>query len=61
MEEREFTVHMKLTVQDAPWDSQSLSKRIPYGNTTTRQTGEDFSVRTDWMFEAVPDYGQPNQ
>ena len=33
-------------------------KRIKYGNKSPRQAGEDLSARTDWMFEAVFDYGE---
>ena len=33
-------------------------KRIKYGNQTPRQTDEDLSLRTDWMFEVVFDYGE---
>jgi hypothetical protein len=33
-------------------------KRILYGNQTPRQSGEDLSARTDWMFEVVFDYGE---
>ncbi|MEG4292058.1 SpvB/TcaC N-terminal domain-containing protein [Microcoleus sp. C2C3] len=36
-------------------------KRIKYGNRTPRQPGENLSLRTDWMFEAVFDYGEHNQ
>jgi RHS repeat-associated protein len=32
-------------------------KRIRYGNRTPRVDGEDSHARTDWMFEAVLDYG----
>ena len=32
-------------------------KRIKYGNRTPRQTNEDLSLRNDWMFEVVFDYG----
>jgi hypothetical protein len=33
-------------------------KRIYYGNQTPRQPNEDLSLRTDWLFEAVFDYGE---
>ncbi len=33
-------------------------KRIKYGNRTPRQPNEDLSLRTDWMFEVVLDYGE---
>ncbi|GAB4202738.1 MAG: hypothetical protein Fur006_56550 [Coleofasciculaceae cyanobacterium] len=33
-------------------------KRIKYGNQTPRQVDEDLSLRTDWMFEVVFDYGE---
>ncbi len=33
-------------------------KRIKYGNLVPRQSGEDLSLRTDWLFEAVFDYGE---
>ena len=36
-------------------------KRIKYGNRTPRQASENLSLRTDWMFEAVFDYGEHNQ
>jgi RHS repeat-associated protein len=36
-------------------------KRIKYGNRTPRQPSEDISLRTDWMFEVVFDYGEHNQ
>ena len=36
-------------------------KRIKYGNRTPRQPSENLSLRTDWMFEAVFDYGEHNQ
>ena len=36
-------------------------KRIKYGNRTPRQPSENLSRRTDWMFEAVFDYGEHNQ
>ena len=32
-------------------------KRIHYANRTPRQPDEDLSLRTDWMFEVVLDYG----
>jgi Salmonella virulence plasmid 65kDa B protein len=33
-------------------------KRIQYGNQTPRQPDEDLSLRRDWMFEVVFDYGE---
>ena len=36
-------------------------KRIRYGNRTPRQSDEDLSERTDWMFEVVFDYGEHDQ
>lgn len=33
-------------------------KRIRYGNQTPRQPNEDLSLRTDWLFEVVFDYGE---
>jgi len=33
-------------------------KRIKYGNRTPHQPGEDLSLRDDWLFEAVFDYGE---
>ncbi|MDJ0581480.1 SpvB/TcaC N-terminal domain-containing protein [Crocosphaera sp.] len=33
-------------------------KRIKYGNQTPRQSHEDLSLQTDWMFETVFDYGE---
>lgn len=33
-------------------------KRIKYGNVLPRKADEDLSKRTDWMFEAVFDYGE---
>ncbi|MEG4274721.1 MULTISPECIES: SpvB/TcaC N-terminal domain-containing protein [unclassified Microcoleus] len=36
-------------------------KRIKYGNRTPRQPGENLSLRTDWMFEVVFDYGEHHQ
>ncbi|MEB3281213.1 MAG: SpvB/TcaC N-terminal domain-containing protein [Lyngbya sp.] len=33
-------------------------KRIQYGNQTPRQLDEDLSLRTDWMFEVIFDYGE---
>ncbi len=34
------------------------TKRIRYGNRTPYVAGEDLSKRTDWLFEAVFDYGE---
>ena len=33
-------------------------KRIKYGNERPKQPNEDLSLRTDWMFEVVFDYGE---
>ncbi len=33
-------------------------KRVHYGNRTPRQSAENLSERTDWMFEVVFDYGE---
>ena len=33
-------------------------KRIKYGNQTPRLPNEDLSLRTDWLFEVVFDYGE---
>ena len=33
-------------------------KRIHYGNQTPRQPNEDLSLRRDWLFEVVFDYGE---
>ncbi len=33
-------------------------KRIAYGNGTPRQPGEDLSLRSDWAFEVIFDYGE---
>jgi RHS repeat-associated protein len=33
-------------------------KRIYYGNQTPRQPNEDLSLRTDWLFEVVFNYGE---
>ena len=33
-------------------------KRIKYGNATPRQDNEDLSLRDDWLFEVVFDYGE---
>ncbi|MCY7282017.1 MAG: toxin, partial [Cyanobacteria bacterium CAN_BIN43] len=35
-------------------------KHIYYGNQTPRQSNEDLSLRTDWLFEVVFDYGDHN-
>jgi len=36
-------------------------KHIQYGNQTPRQPNEDLSLRTDWLFEVVFDYGEHDQ
>lgn len=33
-------------------------KKIKYGNISPRQLNEDLSIRSDWMFEVVFDYGE---
>jgi RHS repeat-associated protein len=38
--------------------TQRYLKNIRYGNSTPRETGEDLAQRTDWLFEAVFDYGE---
>jgi RHS repeat-associated protein len=38
--------------------AQRYLKRIKYGNKTPRQPNENIALRTDWMFEAVFDYGE---
>jgi YD repeat-containing protein len=38
--------------------SNRYVKRIKYGNLTPRQANEDLSVRQDWLFEVVFDYGE---
>ncbi|MBN2386310.1 MAG: hypothetical protein JXB85_04765 [Anaerolineales bacterium] len=38
--------------------AQRYPKRIRYGNLTPRRSGEDLSIRTDWLFEVVFDYGE---
>jgi RHS repeat-associated protein len=37
---------------------QRYLKNIRYGNRTPRAPGEDLASRTDWLFEAVFDYGE---
>jgi RHS repeat-associated protein len=44
--------------QDAQRTTNLYLKRIKYGNIAPRRSGEDLSKRTDWMFEAVFDYGE---
>ncbi|PXX16111.1 RHS repeat-associated protein [Nitrosomonas ureae] len=44
--------------QDAQRTTNLYLKRIKYGNIAPRRSGEDLSERTDWMFEAVFDYGE---
>ena len=44
--------------QDTLRTANRYLKRIKYGNKSPRQAGEDLSARTDWMFEAVFDYGE---
>ena len=36
-------------------------KRIQYGNRTPRQPDEDLSLRSDWLFEVLFDYGEHHQ
>ncbi|MBY0485065.1 SpvB/TcaC N-terminal domain-containing protein, partial [Nitrosomonas sp.] len=44
--------------QDTQRTANHYLKRIKYGNIAPRRSGEDLSKRTDWMFEAVFDYGE---
>jgi Salmonella virulence plasmid 65kDa B protein/Insecticide toxin TcdB middle/C-terminal region/Insecticide toxin TcdB middle/N-terminal region len=42
-------------------ESQAVNrylKQIQYGNQTSRQPDEDLSLRTDWLFEVMFDYGE---
>lgn len=43
---------------DTTRNANRYLKRIQYGNRTPRQTNEDLSLRNDWMFETVFDYGE---
>jgi len=38
--------------------SNRYLKHIRYGNKTPRHTDEDLSIRTDWLFEVIFDYGE---
>jgi RHS repeat-associated protein len=38
--------------------AQRYLKNIQYGNRTPRITGEDLTIRKDWLFEVVFDYGE---
>ena len=38
--------------------AQRYLKNIRYGNRTPRKPGEDLTLRTDWLFEVVFDYGE---
>jgi RHS repeat-associated protein len=38
--------------------AQRYLKHVRYGNRTPRQPAEDLSLRDDWLFEAVLDYGE---
>jgi RHS repeat-associated protein len=40
---------------------QRYLKKVKYGNRSPRQSGEDLTLRTDWMFEVVFDYGEHDQ
>ena len=40
---------------------QRYLKTIKYGNRSPRQSGEDLTLRTDWMFEVVFDYGEHDE
>lgn len=40
---------------------QRYLKTIKYCNGTPRQSGEDLTLRTDWMFEVVFDYGEHDE
>ncbi len=44
--------------QDSLRRANRYIKRIKYGNKTPRQPNEKIAPRTDWMFEAVFDYGE---
>lgn len=44
--------------QDIHRTADRYLKRIKYGNKKPRKPNEDLSTRTDWMFEAVFDYGE---
>ncbi len=41
--------------------AQRYLKTIRYGNCTPRQFGEDLSLRTDWLFDVVFDYGEHDE
>jgi hypothetical protein len=41
--------------------AQRYLKNIRYGNRTPRNAGEDLSLREDWLFEVVFDYGEHDQ
>src|SRR5271170_6520379 len=38
--------------------AQRYLKSVRYGNRTPRQPVEDLTLRDDWLFEAVLDYGE---
>jgi RHS repeat-associated protein len=40
---------------------QRYIKNIKYGNCTPRQSAEDLTLRTDWVFEVAFDYGEHDQ
>ena len=41
--------------------AQRYLKNIRYGNRTPREAGEDLSLRDDWLFEVVFDYGEHDE
>ncbi len=43
---------------DASRSTNRYLKRVHYGNQTPCQPGEDLTLRKDWLFEAVFDYGE---
>jgi len=50
-------VHERNRTQESRSANRYL-KRIKYGNRTPRQSNEDLSLRKDWLFEVVFDYGE---
>jgi RHS repeat-associated protein len=41
--------------------AQRYLKNVRYANRAPRQVGEDLSLRTDWLFEVVLDYGEHDE
>jgi RHS repeat-associated protein len=41
--------------------AQRYLKNVRYGNRTPRKTSEDLSLRDDWLFEVVLDYGEHDE